>query len=144
MRREGRVAAMAAGLLLALGAVLAWAAEGGGPSPKQGKGRQKGTQQQGEEGGGGKERRPPPPHPLLVALDTDGDGELSAEEIANAATSLRKLDKNGDGKITRDELRPPPPPGKGEGGQGEGARKGGSAGGADKGGPPPDCPSPGE
>jgi len=28
-------------------------------------------------------------------LDTDGDGELSAAEIANASVSLKKLDKNG-------------------------------------------------
>lgn len=56
--------------------------------------------------GGG--RRPPPP--LMTALDTDGDGELSAEEIANASKSLLKLDKNGDGKLSRDELRPPQGP----------------------------------
>jgi hypothetical protein len=35
---------------------------------------------------------------LMVALDTNKDGELSAEEIANASKSLRALDKNGDGK----------------------------------------------
>lgn len=46
--------------------------------------------------------------PLFTALDTDRDGELSAEEIANSAKSLAALDKNQDGKITRDELGPPP------------------------------------
>ncbi|WP_425618701.1 EF-hand domain-containing protein [Anatilimnocola sp. NA78] len=46
--------------------------------------------------------------PLVRALDTDGDGEISAEEIAAAAKSLAKLDKNGDGKLTREELGPPP------------------------------------
>jgi EF hand domain-containing protein len=47
-----------------------------------------------------------PPNPLMEALDTNHDGTLSAEEIANASASLKKLDKNGDGKLTPDELRP--------------------------------------
>jgi Ca2+-binding EF-hand superfamily protein len=50
--------------------------------------------------------RPHPVDPILRALDTDGNGELSPAEIANAAISLRTLDANGDGKLTRDELRP--------------------------------------
>jgi hypothetical protein len=37
--------------------------------------------------------------PIFAALDTDGDGILSEEEIANATASLKKLDKNGDGKL---------------------------------------------
>jgi hypothetical protein len=50
-----------------------------------------------------------PPHsPLMAALDTDKDGTLSADEIANASESLKKLDKNGDGKLTPDEYRPAP------------------------------------
>ena len=44
-------------------------------------------------------------HPLMAVLDTDGDGELSSEEIANAVVALQKLDTNEDGKITLDELR---------------------------------------
>jgi Ca2+-binding EF-hand superfamily protein len=40
------------------------------------------------------------------ALDTNHDGEISAEEIANAPTSLKTLDKNGDGQITSDEVAP--------------------------------------
>lgn len=47
--------------------------------------------------------------PLMKALDADGDGELSAEEIANAAAALGTLDKNGDGKLSAEELRPPRP-----------------------------------
>ena len=54
-----------------------------------------------------------PPNLLMEALDTNHDGILSAEEIANAPASLKKLDKNGDGQLTEDELRPPPPGGPG-------------------------------
>ena len=64
------------------------------------------------------ERRPdepprpaPRPNPLLQALDTDSDRALSAEEIAAAPVSLKKLDKDGDGKISQEELRPPVPAG---------------------------------
>jgi hypothetical protein len=39
------------------------------------------------------------------ALDADRNGEISAEEIANAATTLKPLDKNNDGIITEDEVR---------------------------------------
>lgn len=45
-------------------------------------------------------------HPVLAALDTNGDGEISASEIRNASASLRMLDANGDGKLTESELRP--------------------------------------
>jgi len=48
-----------------------------------------------------------------TALDTDHNGEISAEEIANAATSLKTLDKNNDGSITEDEVRPMPGGGRG-------------------------------
>ena len=41
-----------------------------------------------------------------VALDTDQNGEISSEEIAAAATTLKTLDKNNDGQITADEVRP--------------------------------------
>ena len=55
--------------------------------------------------------RPPSP-PLVTAMDTDHDGTISAEELANAPESLKKLDKNGDGQLSPEELRPigPPPP----------------------------------
>ena len=54
--------------------------------------------------------------PVMMALDTNGDGILSADEIANASASLLKLDKNGDGQLTMEELRPPrgKPPGGGD------------------------------
>ncbi|MFO0901483.1 MAG: EF-hand domain-containing protein [Pirellulales bacterium] len=43
---------------------------------------------------------------FFLALDANRDGELSKEEIDNAAQALRTLDKNGDGRITRDEIGP--------------------------------------
>ena len=42
----------------------------------------------------------------MAALDADGNGEISAEEIKGAVAALKKLDKNKDGKLTEDELRP--------------------------------------
>lgn len=46
--------------------------------------------------------------PVLSALDIDGDGELSADELDSAPASLKKVDRNGDGEISRDEMRPSP------------------------------------
>lgn len=43
-------------------------------------------------------------HPLLMLLDTDRNGTLSSEEIDQAIVALRKLDRNGDGSLTRDEM----------------------------------------
>ena len=43
---------------------------------------------------------------LLAALDTDGDGALSEEEMVRSFLSLRKLDKNKDGQLTPDEMAP--------------------------------------
>ncbi len=47
-----------------------------------------------------------PPRLVLQALDTDGDGQLSAAEIEHASASLLKLDRNHDGQITPDEYNP--------------------------------------
>lgn len=44
--------------------------------------------------------------PLLRVFDTDGDNELSAKEIDRAAEVLRKLDRNRNGRLSADELRP--------------------------------------
>jgi len=62
-----------------------------------------------QSSGQGKHHRPVPP--IVAALDTNGDGIISADEIANASASLLKLDKNGDGQLTPDEYMPPRPPG---------------------------------
>ena len=101
-------------LVAALGALslTAYAQDAGSP-PEGGPGGHKG---QGGPGMGGK--RPLPP--IIAALDTNHDGTIDADEIANASASLKKLDKNGDGKLTPDELRPPRPQGgpEGQGGPG--------------------------
>ncbi len=95
--------------------------------------------------------RPPPP--LIAALDANHDGVIDESEIANASAALKALDKNGDGKLTRDELRPagpgpkadatgtdnPPPPHKRPAGpDGAGAGPGGPGG--PGGGHPPGSP----
>jgi len=56
----------------------------------------------GPEGGRGRSQ-----DPIILAIDRDGDGELSAREIANVADALKTLDANGDGRLSHDELRPP-------------------------------------
>lgn len=52
-----------------------------------------------------------PVDPVMLALDADKNGSLSAGEINNAAASLAALDLNKDGKLTADEFRPLPPEG---------------------------------
>ncbi len=48
------------------------------------------------------------PGPFLF-FDTDRDGALSAGEIAAASDLLRRQDRDGDGRLTGDEMRPRPP-----------------------------------
>ncbi|MBL6705657.1 MAG: hypothetical protein ISQ06_06060 [Planctomycetaceae bacterium] len=48
----------------------------------------------------------PPPNPLITKLDTDGDDELSAEEIEGSPAVLQSLDANGDGDLTQEEFDP--------------------------------------
>ena len=72
----------------------------------------------GQRGGG-----PRPVSPMMTALDADKDGKLSAEEIANAAVALKKLDKNEDGVLDATELAPARPERGGRGG-GQGGRGG--------------------
>ncbi len=75
-----------------------------------------------EGGPGGPGQGPGPgmrPMPIIEALDLNKDGVIDADEIAKAVESLKKLDKNGDGKLTPDEYRPARPGGPGgPGGQG--------------------------
>lgn len=86
-------------------------------------------------GGPGMGGRPPIPA-IVAALDANHDGVIDADEIANASAALKKLDKNGDGKLTRDEFMGPRPQMRGgpNGGQGRGG----------PGGNHPDGPPPGE
>jgi hypothetical protein len=53
--------------------------------------------------------RQPPTLPLVTALDTNQDGIIDANEIANASTALLTLDKNGDGILTTNEYLPAVP-----------------------------------
>jgi hypothetical protein len=62
---------------------------------------QPGDGQRDPGGGQGRSR-----NPIILALDANGDGEISAEEISNGAAALLKLDANGDGRISREESRP--------------------------------------
>jgi hypothetical protein len=112
-------------IILALAVALsAWTAiaQPDGPPPD-------GNNNDGPPAGAPHGRHRPPPTLLLKALDTNGDGIIDANEIANAAAELKTLDKNGDGQLTPDEYlgrrlgggsnappvgpdgkRPPPPP----------------------------------
>src|SRR5882757_2603973 len=91
-------------LALSASAVIVNAQDAGGPPDGQR-----------PSGGPGMNRRPPP-SPVIECLDANHDGVIDADEIANASAALKKLDKNGDGKLTQDELRPPRP----QGGDGQG------------------------
>ncbi len=92
-------------------------------------GGQRGGERGGERGGPGGQRgggdmgRMMQMMPVLAALDADKDGVISKSEINNAAAALRKLDKNGDGELDAEEMRPT---------RSEGGR---SRGGAPEGGP---------
>jgi hypothetical protein len=53
---------------------------------------------------------PPPADPIVELFDMDGDGVISKREIANAVAVLKKLDRDNDGELTREELPRPPRP----------------------------------
>ncbi len=65
-----------------------------------------------------------PRNPLLIALDLDGDGEVSAAEIAGAPAALKKLDANADGRLSDDELPRALRSGSGRGGRERGRSRG--------------------
>ncbi|WP_345684373.1 hypothetical protein [Novipirellula caenicola] len=114
-------------MLLSLGSSLALAQTPGG---RGGRGGQSGGGMRGPQGGA--QQTPP----LLRIFDADNDGELSAAEIDAAAVALRKLDRNRDGRLTAEELRPngPGAPG-GPAGQRGGERGGAGGPGGRQGGP---------
>lgn len=63
-------------------------------------------QEQHERREGGRGGMRPPMSPLLTALDTDRDGLVSAAEMKAASASLKKADRNSDGKLEGEEMRP--------------------------------------
>ena len=83
----------------------------------------------GPGGGPSGERGGPGEIPIIQALDADKDGKVSSEEMANAATALATLDKNGDGVLEMDEMMPARG-GRGERGgrRGQGGPRGGEGG----------------
>ena len=125
-----KIATIVAALALAGSAAYLVAQEEGpqGPGPRG----------PGGPGGPGHGNRPPLP-PIVAALDANHDGVIDATEIDNAPAALRTLDKNGDGKLTMDELMPPHQGGRGPGGPGgpRGPRGPRGPGGPDQQGPPP-------
>lgn len=120
--------------LLATDVMAQGPSERGSRPPREG-GREGGYGRGGgREGGYGRERgMRMPPSPLMRVLDADKNGELSSDEIANAAKALKALDKNEDGKLSREELRPQFPHGRQPGQRGG---QGGGPGGRPGGGPP--------
>lgn len=101
-------------LALGLPAVTVLAQDG---NPPPGRDRRPPREGVGERGPGEGMRRPIPP--VMVALDSNHDGVIDEQEIEQASASLKKLDKNGDGKLTMEELRPAPP----QGAEGDGPRR---------------------
>ena len=85
-------------LVMAMAMPAAWAQRGGGPGDRGGRGGF----------GGPPGGFPPFLNPVQAVLDTDHDGTLSAEEIADASKSILKLDTNEDGALSAQELRPDP------------------------------------
>lgn len=67
------------------------------------------AQQPGDQAQGDQKPLHPPVPPLFAVLDTDENGEISAEEIAAAADALPSADLNSDGVISLDEVRVHPP-----------------------------------
>ena len=75
---------------------------GGRPGGGPGGGRQAGPAGPGGGGPAGMLRR----IPVLAALDQDGDGDISPEEIRQASASLATLDADDSGTLTGNELLP--------------------------------------
>jgi hypothetical protein len=78
------------------------------------------------------------PPPIIAALDTNHDGVIDADEIANAPAALKALlDKSGKEQLTIRDLMGPP---RGRGGMGPGGPGGGQGPGAGPDGGPPGPP----
>jgi hypothetical protein len=93
--------ALAAAIIVSLMAAATASAQPGGFGPRPGQGGPgRGSGNAGSPGGFTRV------HPIVEALDANADGEISAKEIKNAAAALKTLDKDEDGRLTRDEIRP--------------------------------------
>jgi hypothetical protein len=83
-------------------------ARGEGPGPGFGlpsrEGRAPGERDR-PEGPDMEGQRPPLP-PLIRVLDANGDGKIDEREMDHASAALKTLDRNGDGILTIDEIRP--------------------------------------
>ena len=118
----------------------------GGPRPQgppAGEGR--GGVPQGNAGGGGAGGERRMVMPVIGALDLNRDGKIDPEERAKATASLKVLDKDGDGELSDEEMRPLRAPGGGGGqpgggqgrpGAGAEGRPGGGGAGPNEGGRP--------
>jgi len=120
------------------------AQDAGGPPPG-GPDDSAGQSEPGSRGGPGMGRHHPIPA-IVTALDTNHDGIIDSNEIANASAALMTLDKKGDGKLTRDEYMGKPPGHRpmnengGPDGQGQAGQGGQDQGGPPQGAPPQDAP----
>ena len=129
--------------MLALGAsawVIVAQDNNSGPTDGQRPARRQNLDAQGGPGGPGMRGNRPPLPAVIRALDANHDGMVDAAEIANAPAALKTLDKDGDGKLTLQELMGPRPQGMGgrpEGGQGRPPQREGDAGMDGPQGPPP-------
>ena len=72
--------------------------------------------------GGG--RRPFDFQRMFERLDINGDGEITSDELPQRAQRMMQMDRNGDGVLTREELSQGPPGG-GPGGRRPGRAPGG-------------------
>jgi Ca2+-binding EF-hand superfamily protein len=63
--------------------------------------------------------------PIIKALDTDGDGSISAAEMQAAPTTLASLDSNSDGVLDASEIMPRRGRRGGDGKRGQGGDRGG-------------------
>ncbi len=105
-----------------------WVSAVSAQEPKTPRQMRKVAPQEGQRPGPGGFGTPGRVLPLMEALDTDKDGQLSPEEIENAVASLKKLDKDNDGKLSQEEIGWPPR-GRGMGGPaGFGGGRGGVGG----------------